>query len=937
MERTSIRNGMFRFFIEIPFQVTLVSLLISPLFAHANPTGGNVTAGNATISQNGNNTVINQTSSHAIINWQQFNIGANETTHFQQPAGGMILNRIDGSQGASQIYGGLTATGQVILLNPAGVYFGPSAHVNVGSLIATTAGISDSDFLSGNYRFNQASPYHGSIINEGSIVAANHGLIALIGESVSNTGMIQANLGQVALGAGSTFTINFAGNQLVSFSIDAPTQGGVDQNGHAMRDAVHSSGSIMANGGQVIVSAKTAAGVLDHSINMQGLVEARSVGTQNGEIILSGGENGIVEVAGSLKASGRNAGEKGGKISITGEKILVNEHAYIDASGDLGGGNIYIGGNYQGKGSLQNAIATVIAPTAMIRADALTIGNGGTIIVWADDVTRALGIFSARGGMISGNGGFVETSGHRFLTTSGSLVDLSAPNGLVGIWLLDPRNLIVQTGGVTTATPGGAIPNLTFTSNVNDSILTVADLQAALVTANVTLTTGAGGAQAGNITIANDVTWSSGRTLTLNAINQILLNASLTPTSGGRINFNSPIVLGANVNVGSTTAGDIVFGGRIDDNAVGTHFINITSAGSKVFLDFVGAITAPASITMGGTGTNFLVTTFVGTVGSQTYESTLSLSGATQLAMSGNGTLSLNGVIGGFDLTLTGGGTDIFNVAGPFNLTSLSVSGAGASNTLFMNTTDNQSWLITDSVDTGTVSNIAGITGGVSFFGMQNVTGGSGSNTFSFTTASPGLSGILDGGSSGNNFIDLTNRATASSAFITSGGPTGQLISVDGLFSNAQNIGTISANVGLGNSLTISKNNTVVTITGGGQGVVGDPIFFNGFTNIINNGANNSLVFNVTNNFNGSTALINGVNMFFSGFTLGTITIPAGVNVASIIQGPIINAINPALQMLFFNSDDYLYIDIDNLILQANLDYENYLANLEIIPNCGGL
>src|SRR3990167_4179426 len=110
-----------------------------------------------------------------IINWQSFNIGAQESTHFQQPAGGMALNRINPSQGVSEIYGRLTATGQIILMNPAGIYFGPSAYVNVGGLIATTMNMADQDFLQGTYRFSSSlTNYAGSIINRGKIIAANH-------------------------------------------------------------------------------------------------------------------------------------------------------------------------------------------------------------------------------------------------------------------------------------------------------------------------------------------------------------------------------------------------------------------------------------------------------------------------------------------------------------------------------------------------------------------------------------------------------------------------------------------------------------------------------------------------------------------------------------------------------------------------------------------
>ncbi|RDI40051.1 two-partner secretion domain-containing protein, partial [Aquicella lusitana] len=150
--------------------VAIATVFLTSVVA-ANPVLDNVASGNVSVQQSPNSTVINQSSQKAIINWRSFNIGQPESTHFQQPAGGVTLNRISPTQGPSSIYGRLTATGQIILMNPAGIFFGPSAYVNVGGLIATTANISNQDFLNGNYRFTHVSPYSGSIINEGQIIA----------------------------------------------------------------------------------------------------------------------------------------------------------------------------------------------------------------------------------------------------------------------------------------------------------------------------------------------------------------------------------------------------------------------------------------------------------------------------------------------------------------------------------------------------------------------------------------------------------------------------------------------------------------------------------------------------------------------------------------------------------------------------------------------
>src|SRR5579862_2068734 len=297
--------------------------------AFANPVLNNVSSGNVSVQSSGNTLNVNQSSGQAIINWHSFNINSNETTHFQQPTGGSALNHIDPTQGVSQIYGHLTATGQIILENPAGIYFGPGSYVNVGGLIATTANIRDQDYLNGIYHFTQNPVYTGSIINQGTLIAADHGLLALIGNGVQNNGLIQANLGHVILASGGAFTMSFAGNDLINFSVDAPAYStGVDENGQALASNISNTGTIIANGGNVLVTAQAASGVLDNVIDMRGVVQAKSATMRNGELILgsvkiNGGSNGIVHIAGTINASGKAAKQTGGTVSITGKDIWL--------------------------------------------------------------------------------------------------------------------------------------------------------------------------------------------------------------------------------------------------------------------------------------------------------------------------------------------------------------------------------------------------------------------------------------------------------------------------------------------------------------------------------------------------------------------------------------------------------------------------------------
>src|SRR5579883_2843434 len=166
--------------------ITVFGALLGSIFLSsailANPQGGQVSGGSATISSPSANTVqINQSSDKAVIDWQSFNIAPNETTRFVQPSSSsIILNRINPANGASNILGMLKANGQVWLVNPAGIFFGASARVDVAGLLATTANISNADFMAGNFHFMRSPDWHGSVINEGRITIRGEGLAALV-------------------------------------------------------------------------------------------------------------------------------------------------------------------------------------------------------------------------------------------------------------------------------------------------------------------------------------------------------------------------------------------------------------------------------------------------------------------------------------------------------------------------------------------------------------------------------------------------------------------------------------------------------------------------------------------------------------------------------------------------------------------------------------
>lgn len=444
--------------------------LISPSLA--NPAGGAVTTGSAAIaSPSSGNTTVRQTSEGVVIDWSSFNIGAGQTTQFVQPNSSAIaVNRIGGAN-PSDIMGTIDANGRVVLINGNGILFGKNALVNVGSLIATSTGSSDSDLLAG--KFTKAGSQSASVVNRGTITAAAGGTVALVAPNVSNAGTVQAKLGTVSLGAANAFTVDFAGDGLVAFA----AQGDVNAKASAGNTG-------RLTGATVSLTAHAAEDVATGVVNVSGMIEAQGARQIGGTIVLDAGVGGDVAVS----------------------------HANLTASG-AAGGSVTIGGWNQNSATVDR--------NSIVNASAGTTGNGGSISIIAAD-TSFEGRAIAEGGGQSGNGGTIETSGH-VLDISGALVDTLASHGNTGSWSLDPENVTISTG----TTANGSISSGVFTPSGDNSILNVSTLENALSTSNVTVTTGSTGAQVGDITVLAPVSWSS-HILTLDAFHSIDIDATLS-------------------------------------------------------------------------------------------------------------------------------------------------------------------------------------------------------------------------------------------------------------------------------------------------------------------------------------------------------------------------------------------------------------------------
>ena len=652
------------------------------------PTGGQITAGQGNLQQQGGSLTVNQSSQRLITEWSSFNIGTDAAVRFNQPgADAIALNRVTG-QDTSQILGSLQANGQVFLINPNGLYFGKNATVNVGGLVASTLGLADVDFLGGKFTFAAQGGGPGTgIVNEGDIAAAPGGIIAFISPRVSNDGSLTANGGTVALAAGDKVTLDFNGDGLINLSVDSA----------AVDAQVLNRGLIKADGGVAMMTARAAGDLAGSVVNNEGIVEANTLVSRGGRILLDGGDAGVVKSSGNLLAVGAEADTSGGEVIMTGDKVGLFNDAVVDASGAAGGGRVALGGGFQGQdNSIANAQRTFVGSGATIRADATASGNGGDVVVWSDDLTRFQGTVTARGGSLGGNGGAVEISGKGFLEMVG-LVDAGATQGAGGTVLFDPKDIIVQAGG------GAALTDVdAFTDNAS----------------------GTSTIDPGTITTATN----AGTAVTLQANNDVTINSSIFTVNGsgtgGALTFNA----GRNITINSNIYSD---DGSVsfvlnDSGADGAN----RDLGAAAFVNnsLVDAGSGTVSITMGNESTS-------GSIGTgQITAKNLNIThnGPTAGAASGQidlGELTVGTGTGvGNDLTITANSTrNVVNTVG--NVTVLgttTINAAGGDVTLTRPTTDLNIVALT-SAGTVTLNDTNALR-----FGPSNITG-----TLTATTQGP--------------------------------------------------------------------------------------------------------------------------------------------------------------------------------------------------------
>jgi filamentous hemagglutinin family protein len=749
----------------------------------SNPLNPTVVNGLASFNQAGKVLTVTNTPG-AIINWQKFSIQAGETTHFAQTAASSsVLNRVLNDPTA--IYGTLSSNGRVWLVNPAGIMVGPGGKVDVAAFVASTLNISNADFLAGRHVFiNDGNAKN--VINQGEIRTPAGGSVYLIGSNVTNEGIITTPKGETILAAGNTVSL-----------IDSATPGvKVDITGS--EGNATNLGTLTAEAGRIGV-----AGVI---VRNSGTVNASSVVSEGGRVFLKASQDAYVDGNGRIVTTGT----KGGNVEVLGNRVSVMDKAEIDASGtgdtNASGGRILVGGDYQGNNpDIQNASVSYFGPNATLKADAGKVGDGGTVIVWADDTTRAYGNISARGGALGGNGGFVETSGKNYLAVDGIRVDTAGGN-----WLLDPSDFNI-------AATGGDISGATLSSNLASNNITI-------------LSSGGASGSNGDVFVNDNVVWSSGFGLTLSAYRNINVNSVIS--ASGNL---ASLALTPNTGLGGGSY-SIGGGGRID---LGGSSPGLTISGQGyTVINSLGVFGDTSTTTLQGMK-NGLANRYA--LGSNIDASATSgWDGGNGFLPVGNATTNFTGVFDGLGHTIFGltvnrpatANVGLFGYANGATIRNVGLNAATIVGSSFVGS-------LAGRMD-GSVSHIsnshstsATITGGAGFVG--GLAGWiRGDISYSYSSGSATGTGAT-GGLSGGNQAGQSNISNSYSSMTVSGAGAGGLVGGnDGNISKSYSTGTVTGTsqagglVGQNHAGNISDSYSTGNVIGSGGTTAGGLVGYNG-------------------------------------------------------------------------------------------------------------
>ncbi|PUE11644.1 hypothetical protein B9Z51_05050 [Limnohabitans sp. T6-5] len=662
--------------------LTLSFALVSMAWAapanNALPTGGQVAQGAAAISQSGANMAINQSTARAVVNWQSFDIGKDAKVNIVQPnAQAVMLNRVTGVA-PSQIFGQMTANGQVVLVNPNGVTFGKDGSVSAAGLTASTLNTTDADFMAGRNRFTRDGAT-GQVINQGTLTAAPGGYVALLGASVSNEGKIVAPQGNVALGAAEMITLPLYGSSRIKMELTPSAINAAVANQRG--------GSIVSEGGQVYMQA-AAVGSAIASVMQSGGIDTS--GAQGGAVHLLA-DGGRIKVDGSITANSTAAGNKGGDIVIGRDEVTGVLAKSTDVSGaqlQSKGGFVETSGHYlktegisvKAKEWLLDPTDITIVATGTATADTASSTASGTTTyedntaVASSEVLKST-IESAING---GTNVTIKTSNTTAGATGAGNITIATALAFNNTGATDATlsliadNGITQNSGasITTNAASTKLVNVTMTANGNYQGNTAASASSRGIVLNSTINTNGAVTVTGtskNTGGGAGVQFGGGASITTKGA--VTVDGTSTSGTGYGVSLNNTLI-------DAGTSGDILITGMsngnhgVFNNSTSNNFYNMKLVGKDVtingttsglnssgFYSFIGnyagniieaagniAITGTTNGTGTGSGLYYATTNWQKYVNSYTAGGSIALSGTNTSASNTAAAVRLFGV-----------------------------------------------------------------------------------------------------------------------------------------------------------------------------------------------------------------------------------------------------------------------------------------------------
>jgi len=273
-----------------------------PAHAGVLPNGGHFVAGSGSIGGTASSMTIDQTTSRGVIDWNSFSIGGGSRVVFHN-GNGATLNRVTGGD-ASAIYGTLSATGSVYLVNPQGILIGPKGEVTTGGrFVASTLDTCSCAFMN-DHPLTFKGSSNASIVNLGSIGSTGGDVVLIARNSVRNAGRIFAPHGTAELAVGQDVLMqdSTTGQQVF---VQTGSGGAIDNAGPISAAQV----SLQAADGNVFALAG------DHTT-----IRATGTATRDGHVWLVA-DSGTVALGGTIEA--RNADGSGGTVDTSGARLQI--------------------------------------------------------------------------------------------------------------------------------------------------------------------------------------------------------------------------------------------------------------------------------------------------------------------------------------------------------------------------------------------------------------------------------------------------------------------------------------------------------------------------------------------------------------------------------------------------------------------------------------